>query len=209
MESDQKYLVQLRLIAKNFRLSQALNKKGMNQTDLAIKLGWPYSRLQQIINLKKVPSLEQQAAIATILEEPIDYLFPESLLSAIKAKVFDKRTRKLEEPEVISLERAADHLQLSYDGAAEIEATIDREFLSDEILELLEELPRFEREVLRCRFGLDDGRAKTLEEVTHIVLGASGHPITRERVRQAEVKALHKLRHPSRSKKLRKFLRDE
>ena len=59
--------------------------------------------------------------------------------------------------------------------------------------------PREER-VIALRFGLEDGRARTLEE-----LGREFN-VTRERVRQIEAKALRKLRHPSRSKKLRDFL---
>ncbi len=55
-------------------------------------------------------------------------------------------------------------------------------------------------EVLRLRFGLEDGRTRTLEEV------GKEFNVTRERIRQIEAKALRKLRHPSRSKKLRDFL---
>ena len=57
-----------------------------------------------------------------------------------------------------------------------------------------------EEKVLRLRFGLEDGRPRTLEEV------GKEFNVTRERIRQIEAKALRKLRHPSRSKKLRDFL---
>ena len=57
-----------------------------------------------------------------------------------------------------------------------------------------------ERKVLRLRFGLDDGRQRTLEEV------GKEFDVTRERIRQIEAKALRKLRHPSRSKKLKDYL---
>ena len=72
--------------------------------------------------------------------------------------------------------------------------------LKEEIAEVLHTLTPREEAVLRLRFGLDDGHTRTLEEV-----GEEFH-ITRERIRQIEAKALRKLRHPSRSKRLKDFL---
>jgi RNA polymerase primary sigma factor len=72
--------------------------------------------------------------------------------------------------------------------------------LKEQLEEVLETLTEREKKVLRLRFGLDDGRARTLEEVGQFF------GVTRERIRQIEAKALRKLRHPSRSKKLKDFL---
>ena len=72
--------------------------------------------------------------------------------------------------------------------------------LQDQILEVLKTLTEREQKVLRLRYGLDDGRARTLEEV------GKEFNVTRERIRQIEAKALRKLRHPSRSRKLRDYL---
>ncbi len=72
--------------------------------------------------------------------------------------------------------------------------------LKEAIMEVLGELTDREQKVLRLRFGLDDGRARTLEEV------GKEFNVTRERIRQIESKALRKLRHPSRSVKLKDFL---
>ncbi len=72
--------------------------------------------------------------------------------------------------------------------------------LKEQLLEVLKTLTDREQKVLRLRFGLDDGRARTLEEV------GKEFQVTRERIRQIEAKALRKLRHPSRSKKLRDYL---
>ena len=66
--------------------------------------------------------------------------------------------------------------------------------------DVLDSLTDRERKVLQLRFGLDDGRSRTLEEV-----GKEFH-VTRERIRQIEAKALRKLRHPSRSRKLKDYL---
>ena len=72
--------------------------------------------------------------------------------------------------------------------------------LKDQIEEVLGSLNERDQKVLKLRFGLDDGRARTLEEV------GKEFDVTRERIRQIEAKALRKLRHPSRSKKLRDYL---
>ena len=72
--------------------------------------------------------------------------------------------------------------------------------LKEELATALESLTERERQVVRLRFGLEDGRARTLEEV------GKEFNVTRERIRQIEAKALRKLRHPSRSKRLKDFL---
>ncbi len=72
--------------------------------------------------------------------------------------------------------------------------------LREQLIDVLDSLTPREQKVLRLRFGLDDGRARTLEEV------GKEFEVTRERIRQIEAKALRKLRHPSRSKKLKDFL---
>ena len=72
--------------------------------------------------------------------------------------------------------------------------------LKEQLIEVLGTLTEREQKVLRLRFGLDDGRARTLEEV------GKEFNVTRERIRQIEAKALRKLRHPSRSRKLKDYL---
>lgn len=72
--------------------------------------------------------------------------------------------------------------------------------LKEQLIDVLATLTEREQKVLRLRFGLDDGRARTLEEV------GKEFNVTRERIRQIEAKALRKLRHPSRSKKLKDYL---
>ena len=74
--------------------------------------------------------------------------------------------------------------------------------LKEQLVEVLGTLTEREQKVLRLRFGLDDGRARTLEEV------GKEFKVTSERIRQIEAKALRKLRHPSRSRKLRDYLED-
>ena len=74
------------------------------------------------------------------------------------------------------------------------------EMLKDEISEVLLTLTEREEKVIRLRFGLEDGKSRTLEEVGQMF------GVTRERIRQIEAKALRKLRHPNRSKRLREYV---
>jgi RNA polymerase primary sigma factor len=74
--------------------------------------------------------------------------------------------------------------------------------LKEQVAKVLDSLEGREERVIRLRFGLDDGRPRTLEEVGH------EFGLTRERIRQIEAHALRKLRHPSRSRKLRDYVTD-
>jgi RNA polymerase primary sigma factor len=89
----------------------------------------------------------------------------------------------LEDPEALAPAEAASH-----------------QLLKEQVMDVLDSLTYRERKVLGLRFGLEDGRSRTLEEV------GREFQVTRERIRQIEAKALRKLRHPSRSKKLKDYL---
>lgn len=80
------------------------------------------------------------------------------------------------------------------------EDAIVKQLLKQDVEGVLRTLNPREREVLRLRFGLDDGRTKTLEEIGHIF------KVTRERIRQIEAKAMRKLRQPARNSVLREYL---
>ena len=77
---------------------------------------------------------------------------------------------------------------------------VSYQLLKEQVGDVLDSISQRERRVLQLRFGLEDGRSRTLEEV------GREFGVTRERIRQIEAKALRKLRHPTRSKKLRDFL---
>ena len=87
-----------------------------------------------------------------------------------------------------------DHTALAPADAA------SHQLLKEQVKDALNGLTQREQEVLRLRFGLDDGRSRTLEEV------GKEFRVTRERIRQIEAKALRKLRHPSRSRRLKDYL---
>ena len=86
------------------------------------------------------------------------------------------------------------------EGASEPAEAASFTLLREQLMEVLDSLTPREARVLKLRFGIEDGRARTLEEV------GKEFNVTRERIRQIEAKALRKLRHPSRSKKLKDFL---
>lgn len=86
-----------------------------------------------------------------------------------------------------------EHVQVPVDAATFT-------LLHEQLMEVLDTLTEREQKVLRLRFGLDDGKPRTLEEVGKVF------QVTRERIRQIEAKALRKLRHPSRSRKLKDYL---
>lgn len=87
-----------------------------------------------------------------------------------------------------------------YENEMSVEDVVAQQVLRERLEEMLQTLTTREQKVLRLRFGLDDGRERTLEQV------GQEFGVTRERIRQIEVKALRKLRHPSRSRKFKDFL---
>ena len=86
------------------------------------------------------------------------------------------------------------------EGASEPSEAASFTLLKEQLMDVLSTLTPREEKVLKLRFGIEDGRTRTLEEV------GKEFNVTRERIRQIEAKALRKLRHPSRSKKLKDFL---
>lgn len=86
------------------------------------------------------------------------------------------------------------------EGEKSIEEIVSEKMLKEELEQALSTLTSREQKVVRLRYGLDDARERTLEEV------GREFNVTRERIRQIEAKALRKLAHPSRSKKLRDFI---
>jgi RNA polymerase primary sigma factor len=128
---------------------------------------------------------------------------------AFKVELTPDRVREIQRfsQEPVSLEAPVGEDDESYlgdfveDPAAIAPASAaDRKLLLEDLEEALQELNEREQEVVRLRFGLDDGQAHTLEEV------GKRFGVTRERIRQIESKTLAKLRHPARSQRLRDYL---
>jgi RNA polymerase primary sigma factor len=138
--------------------------------------------------LGREPTLEE---IAREMELPVERV---SEIIRIAPEPLSLETPIGEEEDSHLSDFVEDHEALSPAEAA------SNMILREQIEDVLAKLTPREREVLKMRFGLDDGYARTLEEV------GRHFKVTRERIRQIEAKALKKLRHPSKSKKLREFL---
>ena len=143
----------------------------------------------------------------TLLQELGRDPFPEEISKVMELPVEKVREIQKIAQEPVSLETPIGEEEDSHlgdfipddDAPAPAEAAAFT-MLKEQLINVLDTLTPREEKVLRLRFGLDDGRARTLEEV------GKEFKVTRERIRQIEAKALRKLRHPSRSKKLKDYL---
>ena len=180
-------IVRLRVESQNDRIVQACKNKGITMGELAELLGWYKGTLSRIVNLWVVATDDQKMQIAVVLLEPIDYLFPETLDTAISEGVFRDREVKLDEPQLVSLTEA--RRQLVYDDAEMLDG-IDRDLLVEKMPTILGAvLSRREKTVLEYRFGITDGMPHTLAATGELL------DVTRNRVNQIEHKAIRKLRH--------------
>lgn len=199
-ESETASLVRLRLTTHNARLVDARKERYITQAAMATMLGWSQTCLSQIELLRRQPTEDEMIDIACILEKPIDYLFPDELLSAVETGVFSKRKVELSGPQVIYLTQAMRQALITDGGLDAVEDAVDGRLLPERLCEVLGTLAPREQRVLALRFGLENEGSRTLEEVGTEI------GVTRERIRQIEAKALRKLRHPRRSRKLKDFL---
>ena len=168
---------QARTIRVPVHMVETINRLSRFQRQLTLELN--REPTEEELAKKMHLSLEKVREVIKIAQEPVSLETPigEEDDSHLGDFVKDERTMSPEEYTV-------------------------HELLKDEISDVLLTLTEREEQVLRLRFGLDDGSCKTLEEVGQMF------GVTRERIRQIEAKALRKLRHPSRSRKLKDFLND-
>jgi len=204
--------VRLRFIPYNARLIDARKARGWTQKNLAQLAGINTSYLGHIETLRVIPSRHMMDEICSALELSEEYLFPTSLMEALREGLFGQRVAELEEEHIIRLtegRRAGLLTQgITQDEALEaIDSDVDSDALKGSISDVLETLAPREKEVIELRFGLKDGISRTLEEVGQTVVNErTGLPLCKDRIRQLEAKALRHLRHPSRSRQLKDYL---
>jgi RNA polymerase sigma factor (sigma-70 family) len=173
--------------------------------DQARTIRIPVHMYEQLARLRKT----QDRLFQELGREATDEEIATELTKVTETEVTAERVRGMRKvsQEPVSLETPIGEEEDSHlgdfieDKAAKMPAeAANSQLLSEQMVATLESLSAREQRVLRLRFGLEDGRQYTLEEV-----GADFN-VTRERIRQVEAKALRKLRHPSRSRKLRDYL---
>jgi RNA polymerase primary sigma factor len=145
------------------------------------------------VSLGRAPTAEEVAAVMS--EDPRTPMTAERVE---EIRRFDRQPVSLETPVGDEGDAELGDLIEDRDAVSPLDAVADR-MLKEQLASVLNSLDGREQRVLRLRFGLDDGHARTLEEV------GREFGLTRERIRQIESQALRKLRHPSRSRKLREF----
>jgi RNA polymerase sigma factor RpoD-like protein len=173
--------------------------------DQARTIRIPVHMYEQLNRLTRI----QRQLFQELGREATDEEIATELKKVTETEVTAERVREMRKvsQEPVSLETPIGEEEDSHLGdfiedkaAKKPDEAANSQLLSEQIVATLESLSAREQRVLRLRFGLEDGRQRTLEEV-----GAEFN-VTRERIRQIEAKALRKLRHPSRSRKLRDYL---
>ena len=173
--------------------------------DQARTIRIPVHMYEQLNRLTRV----QRQLFQELGREATDEEIATELTKVTETEITAERVREMRKvsQEPVSLETPIGEEEDSHLGdfiedkaAPRPDDAANRQLLSEQIVATLESLSAREQRVLRLRFGLDDARQRTLEEV-----GAEFN-VTRERIRQIEAKALRKLRHPSRSRKLKDYL---
>ena len=196
---------QARTIRIPVHMYETINKITRRQRDLVQKLGHEPTVEELVLELDDFLSAEEAGSIKTALEEErkVDPLLNRKWKQA--ASKVRNILRISKDP--MSLETPVGHEDstelgdfIEDESVEEPVAAASKELLREQIGQVLDFLTDREREVLEMRFGLNDGKDHTLEEV------GKRFGVTRERIRQIEAKALRKLRHPSRSKSLRDYL---
>ena len=173
--------------------------------DQARTIRIPVHMYEQLNRLTRI----QRQLFQELGREATDEEIATELTKVTETEVTAERVREMRKvsQEPVSLETPIGEEEDSHLGdfiedkaAKKPDEAANSQLLSEQIVATLESLSAREQRVLKLRFGLEDGRQRTLEE------GGAEFNVTRERIRQIEAKALRKLRHPSRSRKLRDYL---
>ena len=188
----------IRIISKvrNNRLMEAREQIGMSAPQFAEQVGMSYGLYIRIEGLKQTPSEWAAALLSEATGIGVDELFP-SYLDGLKTTT---SVRTIPESKMLSLTGLDPYLLTT--GPEDVEDNVNKRELKEALNKSLGELVDRERFIIESRFGLNGDDPMTLESVGKI-LGVS-----KERIREIEAKAMKKLRHPRRSRRLRVHVMD-
>lgn len=195
--------IEMRLL--NGGLRRRREEKGLTGKQLAQIIGVSPAYVYQAETLRTKPSPRILRRLADFFDCFPDDIWPPWLVSELRPKV--TVYRKIDEIAFSALDAdLRKHLYSLPTEGESPETLAERTLLKEQLDEVLKTLTPREQAVMKLRFGLNDGRPHTLEEVGRS-LGLAGMRIRgKERVRQVEARALRKLRHPTRAKRLSDFL---
>ncbi len=181
----------------NNELRKRREGKGLKQSELGELVGLSGGAISNFETFRSYPAKGAASKIAKVLGARVDVLFPAWLEEyKLRNSSFDQEIKvdmlTLDSPEVLALEAKND-----------IEDEVERSLLNSKITEAMSCLTPREQKILRMRFGLEDGRGHTLEEV------GREFGVSRDRIRQIEAKALAKLRKSKNREGLLSFFDDE
>jgi RNA polymerase sigma factor (sigma-70 family) len=194
MENNETFSIGIHHEIYHQKLRNLRKSKGLSQGELAAECNMTIQRFQAIEQIKSFPRETEAYAIADFFSiDPIG-LFPKWSLPAYKVKrpqdrAFEVQRIALTSPEILQLEASND-----------TEEEIDKELLKENLETVLDTLTIREKRILKLRFGLDNGKPQTLEEV------GKEFGVSRGRIRQIEANALRKLKHPTRRCLLQSFI---
>src|SRR3990167_4745413 len=189
------FSIGIRRIAYHHELKRFRDLNGYSQGDIADFCGISKSNYGNIERLISFPNEELAVQIADLFEVAPEILFPKWTMP-----VFNKQHKLVDRVVEMKREMLASREVMLLEAPDDTEEVIDKQLLKKNIKDALKTLSLREAKVLELRFGLDDDKQKTLEET------ARKFGVTRERIRQVEIKALRRLRHPSRRIVLSPFL---
>ena len=184
----------------NYTLRQARIDAGYTLKELAAMIGLTYCALRNYERFMNYPIQENAEKIAKILGKEVQVLFPESLREYVRQTKIERYGKKKMDALDFALRPDRRARKLEDETAENHRVVLEKEELRRRVQKILKTLPYREREIIKLRYGLENGYSYTLEEVGALF------KVTRERVRQIEANAIRKLQQPSRSQELIGFL---
>lgn len=197
MQAERSFKLGYDIDSYNAKLRRIREDMGLNRKEMAEWLGISHAYYCSIERLKVYPSARVKEAIEKATKQLSEDIFP------VQLKEFSKQKGSVEKDipiEFLSLEASEETMFLpSADFTEEVESNIIKKELKTIVHNALSTLSPREENIIRLRFGIDDGKERSLEEV------GKQFGITRERVRQVESKALKKLKHSRRCENLNRY----